>query len=439
MYQVNYNGLKKRESYDELVAIVEGDRSKIKYPNRYATFLSNSPYMKVIDEETLIDLQGQSLMEQKGQLKNVILKEISTSTGTPYTFLHAHAGADKSEAAVQTAQQQLHDIAVGDDDVEDFRDVLGESLDDDLRRAHEKKARIANLATQQLADMKQSIEPVERHAKETQTKLSTRSRKVQTVAFREEPPRRSMPRARMNPEQEQRRLRQQHAEMVERLERLGEVKRGNAVKREAATSSASIRNLIPTFSSVAHGISSMLHYSSAEPKRPQSAPVTPEGGRYNPIQSAKREKGNTPPQQSQMAKPVGIVSKTPSGHISIKSEPVSKAPSERSGFAQPVGIVAKTPSGRVSVRNESSSSGQITGTLTPHGMAQPVGNVSRTPSGRVSVKIEQESRSPSVISGMAYPVGGTPIRTPTRQGYYIASGSASSRSTPRRKMVKLET
>jgi hypothetical protein len=34
MYQVNYNGLKKRESYDEIVATIENDQTKVKYPNR---------------------------------------------------------------------------------------------------------------------------------------------------------------------------------------------------------------------------------------------------------------------------------------------------------------------------------------------------------------------------------------------------------------------
>ena len=36
MYQVNYNGLKKRESYDEIVAIIENDQTKVKCPNRVA-------------------------------------------------------------------------------------------------------------------------------------------------------------------------------------------------------------------------------------------------------------------------------------------------------------------------------------------------------------------------------------------------------------------
>jgi hypothetical protein len=34
MYQVNYNGLRKRESYEEIVAILEHDTTKLQYPDR---------------------------------------------------------------------------------------------------------------------------------------------------------------------------------------------------------------------------------------------------------------------------------------------------------------------------------------------------------------------------------------------------------------------
>ena len=49
MYQVNYNGLKKRESYDEIVATIENDQTKVKYPNRVASQIMNSPSMKQVD------------------------------------------------------------------------------------------------------------------------------------------------------------------------------------------------------------------------------------------------------------------------------------------------------------------------------------------------------------------------------------------------------
>ena len=59
MYQVNYKGLRRRESYDEVVSIIENDQSKIKYPNRVAVQILNIPYMKQLDTEALMDMQNQ--------------------------------------------------------------------------------------------------------------------------------------------------------------------------------------------------------------------------------------------------------------------------------------------------------------------------------------------------------------------------------------------
>ena len=59
MYQVNYKGLRRRESYDEVVSIIENDQTKIKYPNRVAVQILNSPYMKQLDTEALMDMQNQ--------------------------------------------------------------------------------------------------------------------------------------------------------------------------------------------------------------------------------------------------------------------------------------------------------------------------------------------------------------------------------------------
>ena len=57
MYQVNYQGLRKRDTYDQIVSIIESGGGIIKYPNRFATQMANSPYMKQIGGESLLDLQ----------------------------------------------------------------------------------------------------------------------------------------------------------------------------------------------------------------------------------------------------------------------------------------------------------------------------------------------------------------------------------------------
>ena len=43
IYMLNFAGLSKRHSYDEIVNYIETDMTKLKYPNRSATFLLNTP------------------------------------------------------------------------------------------------------------------------------------------------------------------------------------------------------------------------------------------------------------------------------------------------------------------------------------------------------------------------------------------------------------
>ena len=86
MYQINYNGLKKRDTYNEIVEIIANGGGVIRYPDRTASHIANSPYMKQIDGETLSDLQSQTVRAQKEQLKHLTLKQMSTQTGLPYSL-----------------------------------------------------------------------------------------------------------------------------------------------------------------------------------------------------------------------------------------------------------------------------------------------------------------------------------------------------------------
>ena len=46
---LNFYGLRKKDSYDEILNFVQTDKTKAKYPNRLATFLLNTPqYLSLI-------------------------------------------------------------------------------------------------------------------------------------------------------------------------------------------------------------------------------------------------------------------------------------------------------------------------------------------------------------------------------------------------------
>jgi predicted nucleic-acid-binding protein len=89
MYQVNYKGLRRRESYDEVVSIIENDQTKIKYPNRVAVQILNSPYMKQLDTEALMDMQNQQDRMSKNKMKQLVMQELASQTGTPFVQMRA--------------------------------------------------------------------------------------------------------------------------------------------------------------------------------------------------------------------------------------------------------------------------------------------------------------------------------------------------------------
>ena len=70
MFQVNYKGLKRRDTYDEIVQFIETDQTKIKYPNRNATLIEQSYYMKMLGGQDYIAMEEQ----QNNKIKNGLKK-----------------------------------------------------------------------------------------------------------------------------------------------------------------------------------------------------------------------------------------------------------------------------------------------------------------------------------------------------------------------------
>ena len=71
MFGINYNGLKKRNTYDEIVNVVETDKTKIKYPDRSATRYLNDPH--VLASTSATDLENE---EHENMTKNVIIEHV---------------------------------------------------------------------------------------------------------------------------------------------------------------------------------------------------------------------------------------------------------------------------------------------------------------------------------------------------------------------------
>ena len=84
MFGINYDGLRKKKTYDELIDYVMNKQEKIQYPDRTAKFLRNSPQLS-----NLLDSNGEGLLEmeeqQKRQMMEVEKEHIIRRTAGPST------------------------------------------------------------------------------------------------------------------------------------------------------------------------------------------------------------------------------------------------------------------------------------------------------------------------------------------------------------------
>ena len=82
-------GLRKRPTYDEVINYLENEQPKIKYPDRKATFLRNSPYLTQFDGDSWIDLEEQENNIAKEKLKEEEVKKIASATNATAQVLRA--------------------------------------------------------------------------------------------------------------------------------------------------------------------------------------------------------------------------------------------------------------------------------------------------------------------------------------------------------------
>ena len=59
IYMLNFEGLRKRESYNEIVHYIQAEQPKLKYPNRRASFLFHTHQFS-----SLLELDGMDEQEE---------------------------------------------------------------------------------------------------------------------------------------------------------------------------------------------------------------------------------------------------------------------------------------------------------------------------------------------------------------------------------------
>jgi hypothetical protein len=139
MFNVNYTGLRKRETYDEVVDYLD-NQPKIKYPDRRATQIRNSLYMT-----NLLDGDGDMEQQQNKAMKNTevehrIREEASRTNSTAQHFRMDTGGYNTPNSGYSFSSQFppsatgseiidiMDDLAIEQDGIDEVREARGKRL-----------------------------------------------------------------------------------------------------------------------------------------------------------------------------------------------------------------------------------------------------------------------------------------------------------------------
>ena len=163
MLGINYDGLRKKKTYDELIDYVMNKQEKIQYPDRTAKILRNSPQLS-----NLLDGDGEGLMEmeeqQKRQVMEVEKEHILRRTAGPSTGAAAdvRAATRKTITARHPSGKIIRTVTPGEppvipmdvDDDDEINIIYNMDVDAAINKQEEnesdKKSKIAKIAAQNL-------------------------------------------------------------------------------------------------------------------------------------------------------------------------------------------------------------------------------------------------------------------------------------------------
>jgi len=337
--------------------------------------------MKQLDGETMLEMQKQQDRLSKEGLKKIMIQAIADSSGMPNKHLAALGHKTKMATISEVAKKQLKDIGVGDDDVEEFRSVVGENLLDRSRLESEKKSRSAQAVATMLSQSA-GQSPIGLDAVGVQAQQEVANKATGMTPLR-------LDQMKTDHEARYNAVMHRNAELEQELHKIRTYEKGlkereaHRDRQQSMASSSSVgmipKNLGNTFEEVRKGVWNMLEPSSTP--QTQQAKSEPQS-RAPPQGSRSRDKSRSPRQE-------------------VKSE-------------------AKTEISSIHAKTEGRASGSGKGLGSP-AMAQPVGGTPllHTPSGVASRSLSFEVGSAVPASSMKS--GQSPITVKSSS----ASGSGS--------------
>jgi hypothetical protein len=77
MFKVDFNGLRRKPHYDELVDYIQNGTDKISYPNRSATFAFKTNQFQQFLNQSISELQDQEMRLSQEKVKMETLRQAS--------------------------------------------------------------------------------------------------------------------------------------------------------------------------------------------------------------------------------------------------------------------------------------------------------------------------------------------------------------------------
>ena len=175
MYGINKVGLRERPSYDQLIGYLQGGQEKIRYPDRFAKRVRETPQLSnLLDGEgfSINDINEQQLNHAKEIAKQVAITQTNgdahllrtmdkkTQTlpknpvGKKVTGMQTDIPAIKTQG-VQVEETQYFDMAV-DDNVADVNEQIEMELDKNDANQEQQRANIVNILQSHLGEVTQT-------------------------------------------------------------------------------------------------------------------------------------------------------------------------------------------------------------------------------------------------------------------------------------------
>jgi hypothetical protein len=105
-YQVNYSGLRARPNYAQLIDYLQNGQETIRYPDRFAKQMRNSPYMTQLDG---IEIMTQQNEIQKAQDKEAAIRALASRSNQTANVLRLTSSSQVQLTGGQmTGSSEMH-------------------------------------------------------------------------------------------------------------------------------------------------------------------------------------------------------------------------------------------------------------------------------------------------------------------------------------------